>query len=382
MESPPTESLSPADESAGAESSVPSSAAASHPDSEERHPEQLEASPFAALAQVVELPPNVGEHEGTQPTPLGTVRLSPPALCFVRLLGGEALVPGAPVLELTNSLRGDTQWAWEIVWRDPPHSAVLTVASLAIEHDQLVFAWTPHSKTVSAHRLLRNCALRLSAGPHTHQLALRTPVDVAPLPVNSQGKLRRLPLRIADLPDRDRLRIELTQVIGLPSVGYDPTPVLNGSGGTAWVLSGPAPEDQVLRIRVDVASERSISLSTSAYYQWSSQQQPQRLVPTRVKRLLDQLIAQRQRTAHGLEVLDQSKNQRDLPRDQATFLLRQINLGQQQLAREEEAIRKLDGLLELCGQMNDSARIHFRVYFDAGGIEVELARSREPSADP
>src|SRR5690606_33894034 len=138
--------------------------------------------PFADFATTVELPA-LGASNKPNPAAgevmtLGSVKLEPNGLIFLRLLGGEkATTTGRSTLQLANANGGTASNEWEVSASDAKNNQVV-VAKLAYKDNQISFQWTPaaiESPPIAAG--LINCVLQLASGPKTHRVALRKPVE-------------------------------------------------------------------------------------------------------------------------------------------------------------------------------------------------------------
>ncbi len=307
---------------------------------------------------------------------LGKLDVRPETVCFAQLAGGEHAASGSKRFKMENANGGVDTRSWEIRLHDSTSSDGILVARLAIKDKKLTFQWQPAAGDQTAAGCLANCALRLSAESETHELTLRAPIQVTPFTVDLDRQMPKANVKLSDLPDGKHIKVEITTLKGFPNTSFDPSASMDATKGTAWLLLGKTGAERPLRFRFNSALKRTLVVTVAPYLQFSGQPAPppERYVHSQVLRQVAKLAQEQQAIFQAIEHLkklkDKTRNKRQ--QDQVS---RQIALGEQQLKLKQEASEKAAEFGKIYTKLHGVGVIHYRVVYDADGVQVELARS-------
>lgn len=159
---------------------------------------------FDGLVADIELPP-LGKN-AEEPVSLGKIDWDPKTAIELKLLGGDAVAKGNPAFTLQKDGQAEST-SWSIEMANKNKDAV-KLARVWADQGELKMQWKAEPRDKAS--LLRYCALRLSAEKKAHVVALSKPKLVAPLPIDVDMGLARVPLiKGALLPEPSLLRLQI-----------------------------------------------------------------------------------------------------------------------------------------------------------------------------
>jgi len=377
------------------------------PDTEKPKPPPKKPDPFGELASAVELPAPGGSagSEAVGPVSLGRLQLPGNASVDIELVGGEEVLKGDRGFRLNGSGNG----RWTIHFNDAarpgaePQQTELAQINLDAQSRALQFRWLAGSGSVApAHvRALRNCGLQLKVGGETRLLPLGNPEHVEPLQVNLQAGTARQNLPAGSLPDEELLRVEVTRLEGdFVKHKFEPESGIGGEEGVRIVFpnDGTVPTYGFL---VKLAARGSTArLEATAFMRLQQQQQagaqpgaapapaaaparaPARPRPAQANnevplnlRMLEQALQAQVRGKMVIEAkygtADQIKKNKRIPEQMKQPL-------QAQLDQANVAIGQLQILGDRCQKMQANGKIHYRVFAQIGGQQLDLVDTKQP----
>jgi hypothetical protein len=238
------------------------------------------------------------------------------------------------------------------------------VAKLAAKEGQLTFQWTHEAAKQPGAELLCNCGLSLSAGPDQHSVAFREPIVGEPLVVNLERIGSTVKWSIDSLPDPKKVFIEIARLDGeFLEHKFKQRQTLEGSDRTElWTGSAEDAMPLGLRIESDVSAQ-TIQIKALPQYQLKAMRQPQMLVKKDLAAIEKRLDGSRFIANKKLEAISKAKGE---------VAERQKNLTQVELDRVNVADEQLTELKSLIEGLDGKAKIHFRVFYDAGDGTIDL----------
>lgn len=324
--------------------------------------------PFVEVAKAVDLPslglPTKPNPMATDVVSLGVVKLEPDGVVFMRLLGGEKATAGKSTLTLATV--GNEQHAWEITAADAKAGSTV-IAKLALKDGDLSFQWTPEAtQNPPTYAGLINCALDLAAGPKSHRVSLRKPIEASPLAVNLERAVVKNEIDIPFAPDPSAVKFEILKVEGGVKATSDKTQ-FPAAKDSAFITFGDKPEEQLLMMKVDSLLKQKLTLSLTPHVKTDVGPQKFTLKQFNLQKL--QVTGQQQQVFAGIESMRKAK------RPQA-----QIDAAEKQMETLNEAVAKITAA-EAQLQAISTAQIQYRVYYEpADGEQIDLVTTN--SAGP
>lgn len=323
--------------------------------------------PFVGFAKVVTLPPleekGKALPDATKPLLLGAVKLPPKALCLINLKGGEnAIATSAKqkfVLEAGNNGTAERDWDFKLVTEGG--GTPVTVATLALQNDQLNFQWTDDAtKQLTAAPYLCNCALTMSAGMGSHVLALRQPITGEPLKIDLE-KPMSAKFKIDYPPNPKQIVIQLGPPEGpFPKFKFEKQELTAKTDNTMF-MTGPG--DDVMLMHFKMVSNMSgplLKIDALSNYQIHGMNKPEKYVKAKMNRLLsDAEAASRQALLQQQQV---NANINQIAPDRRA----QAEAEMKKLV-EDTAMQKAQAeqLMRLIKDVQGEGKLHFHIYYEA-----------------
>jgi serine/threonine protein kinase len=332
---------------------------------------QPPVKPFAGFGKVVSLP-EIGKSEPAAPFVLGPVQVPEKLICFVKLRGGTNACKGTPEFVLRNAKSGTDERGWEFFLTGSKGDGEFKVADMMLQDGKLQFQWTAEAASDSNAEYLRNCALSMNVGPEVHEVALRAPVTIEPLVINLDKVADVYRIDIDTLPDPTAVRLQLVKVEGeAPPSTLEPDAPVLALKGEQRIKFGQQAEEQVLELDLDVNTKRDIQVTVTPYFRWPLDEKPGKLTKaTASKAERFALLARQQLIA---ELTRMREIEKTLAANEKPIAAQQISLKEQQLMKVEGGVQAVERLKGLYQTINEKAQLHFRVFYDADGIQVDLA---------
>ncbi len=125
----------------------------------------------------------------------------------IQLLGGDTIAKGNPTFSLRKE---DSGKEWPIVMGEKNNDGT-AIARVFLDGGECKFQWTSDARDRAS--LLRFCGLQFSSGNAKHVTLLTSPKPVAPLLIDLDAAVNRLPRRFLSrefaLPDASLLRLQI-----------------------------------------------------------------------------------------------------------------------------------------------------------------------------
>lgn len=338
---------------------------------------------LASLPSRVELPePAEGGEDGL--VTLTPLKLEPHHTLELTLLGGEHILKGNPILRLQHAEGGTAERKWDVMLVDrtgPP----TPIARFDLEEEVLRFRWEPAGRKRTEAAQLMNCALSLALGTETHRLGLRQPVEAPAPTMNFAQGLTSIRWDIPHAPEATQCRLELISLEGpFPETRKYPSNSLNLSPTRQdyWIMVGEAPEDRGLTFRVETRARRQFELNiTSLLFegdtppQQVSQLRDARINTANRRRWLAASQTRLQQATQRLAALNTINPNSAGARTSQQELARQKNLAEVDLETAKVDAARIETIEQWASSMHDVGKLHFRVYFEFAGNQVDLLRT-------
>jgi serine/threonine-protein kinase len=353
-------------------------AAAEQPATEKPAAEKPEAAappaaPFVGFAKAVSLPklvpsPTDPPGEPLAPLVLGPCAVDDKAIVSVQLKGGEwAIRGGRQKFELAAADDGTALRDWEISLTGG-NTAKAVVASLSAKEGELTFQWTPEAKGQQNAALLCNCGLKLSAGPDQHEMAFREPIISEPLAVELDKPIT-VKWQLDLLPDPKHLYVTVARLDGdFTFHKFDKSEKIEASDDSTTIWTGSTDDAMPLGIRLSTtANVRGVEVKSSPLLKMANMQKPKPYQKQDINSIKSGLVRQRTSLTQQINLL---KGDNDIVKKQKSAAggrLEQLNAMVDQLDELTSTIDGLDG----------KAKIHFRVFYDAGDGPIDLLVTEE-----
>ncbi|MCO6456638.1 MAG: hypothetical protein J5I93_15170, partial [Pirellulaceae bacterium] len=334
---------------------------------------QPAVKPFEGFAKAVALPP-LPESGAGEPQALGPVRLPEKLICFIRLKGGANACKGTPEIQFRNANNGTSETEFEALLAGSKAAGdSLKVADFALRDGQLFFQWTAEAASDPNAITLSNCALTMNLGAEMHEFALRV-ADVVPASELNLSKPDTLKIQVANLPDPLGVRVQLLKTGGtLPPHVVEPDVPVPADNGEMKIKFGQTPEEQVLELDVDFDVRRDVQATVTPYFRWPLDEKPVKLTKATVTQASQSAATNRLQLVNLLNQMRQAE--KSVPAAQKALFGVELTKVEQQLAKVEAGVQSADRLRALLEAAGDNCQLHFRVFYDADGFEVDLART-------
>ncbi len=348
----------------------PAAPAPAQPPAEKPKPKEPEkkkpADPFADLKKTALTLPSLGEGAeaaaSLQPAALAVVHDDPEAGCFLRLAGGDVAHKGKEIFTLEPDDQGYRNRAWTIFvgLGDSGEINRAPIAKLALdEKDNLNFQWTPQASEQNAANYLRNCLLDITIGDKSKEIPLREPTVVEPLVVSLDKGGTREQFDLEWAPDPEQLQLEITSLEGpFPKHNFDPSAAIKAAGGRTAIMFGDPP-NQLMMLEVRATMTRKLGVTLAPFLKVGNQ--PVKLTLPGIQQAFAQASAQYQQ-------LNNMVTQKIGPAQRREQM--------EQLLPQQAAIMQGYGeLAEKASALNNTGKVHFRVFFLAGQRQVDVLKS-------
>jgi serine/threonine protein kinase len=349
-------------------------------DSPTAQSDPADAPVLAGIPSSVNLPDRENAIDG--PASLFPVAIPAGYPIQLELLGGDRILRGNTALRVEHAEGGTAERMWDVqlVAGNVPPTAI---SRLTLEEDSLTFQWLSASGQHPESAQLRNCILSFAAGSESHRMSLRQPVMVAAPTMDFERGISTVRWEILDPPDWERCQLEFLGLEGpFPETRQIPSPTLPEVQGEQWVLVGQQPEEQGLVFHVEVRRRRQLDLTLTSLLFTGDAPAPQLArrrearITTANRRRWTPAARNRMAQAEQRQIQLNSLNPqalRDRPAQQE--LARQQNLAQVDLAAAQQDAARLERIEQWASTMHEQGKLHYRIYFELGGHQVELLRT-------
>jgi DNA segregation ATPase FtsK/SpoIIIE-like protein len=245
--------------------------------------------------------------------------------------------------------------------------AQVPIARLSLdEQDNLTFQWTPESLEQRAANYLRNCMLNIQIGNDLKDVALREPAMVEPITVSVSKPNPRPPqIELPYPPADEQLQFEITSLEGpFPNHTFEPQSTIKAERDQMRILFGDPPA-QLLLVQVQTSLSRGrLGVALTPFINMGGQQV--RLKPGALEQAALAAQAQYQQANNMVTAKAGPEKVRKQVEAQLPVL--------QTLATQ------YGELAQKAGQIDESGKIHYRVFYTLGQHQVDLVRTDAPPA--
>ena len=331
------------------------------------------ADPFRELPAAVdlELLPATARHPVAEPYPsyaLASLHPKAGSVIKVKLLGGEAAIPGNGRFSLMPVENGPKETEWLVKFEADSQQSV-DVARIRFAQGVLSFGWLENAIAAEANQL-KNCALEITIDGKSRVLQLSKPLFVPPITVDLASGESSQTISRGYLPESDNLRLLVSALEGpVESICVKPKKVVKANGRADIDLHIGKANHIIVRIsyslkggqtKVDVeyfgkldGQDRLIPLKTS---EWKKLEK-QFIKSATMKKRLEAEIAKQKRAS--------------------TMLSRK----KQQLEAMNKRLEEATIFLKFLQAVQNNGQIHFREFIEAEGSRIETANTDTPSED-
>jgi hypothetical protein len=347
------------------------------------------ADPFAALPEVLNLPPN--EAGEMTPAPLCPLKTAPQQKVQLQLLGGDKVLASRDNFKLSPSLAKNNQWLVSLVKEDAESRPI---AKFAMDGNQLLFVWLEDSPQWKPD-WLRNCLLALDIDGQQQSRPLRKAVTVSPVALAAMHG--RQEIRIPSLPDRALVQVDILGVAGpapfnhsyavkpvLAKVGSDTALPLEAVHATLHVTFAPLASNNGLVVTnfwtvKPPPGGANVATARKKFTKGDEQVFTRKLLP---RGKLEQL-QERERQSLLQDQQQDEQLRAQFPRGFPPPIKAQLDARKLQREAEQQELsyyRSLGKLDALSTTLRDQVRLHFRVFMALANQRVELAHTESPKA--
>jgi serine/threonine protein kinase len=324
-------------------------------------------NPFEGLVSTVELPYFSGPLAASPATESVSVGSVAGETFRVELLGGDAAAPGPAKFSLAPASDG---WNLQLEGSKADPLQTIVVARLTRGDDGLAVQWLAEAAGNSEAGGLRNCVLKLSEGEFESRVALRNPAALEPLMIDFEKSRVVTQIDIEDLPDTENLRFEVTGLEGpFPKPEFEPAQAVPADKGLLWIHCGD--KEKLLHFKLMTIVRRQVQLTVLPYYQPSAEIKPLALTRHGFANSFGRAASREIFLGNGAKQLRDAAKKAKGADKQA--LEARAGVVEQELAALKPVVANLRTLEQLCGALNKTGGIHYRLLFDADGETVVLA---------
>lgn len=326
-------------------------------------------NPFRDLPLSVDLPP-----QAPAPSPIvwAVVHNRPEDQFFAALHGGDMAAPKpgqAFYLKPGKGGASTRDWEFYLRYSDDDETGRL-IARAEIVEQNLQFTWTEQApqEPVSLH--LKNCVLHLRSQGFEHSLALRKPVVAEPLIVSFDKRPKAALVELDDPPKPEAIRVEIDVLEGeFGDYHFDPEKTFPGSRGQTSILIGK-PAEPLFGLLVESDLKKRLELKQMPYFYNKLSERKVPITAASMKLAETKVVTEAERYR-----LQQLQLNTITDAEQRKALQEQITAVERQLAAAENTKKQFEQFKSIVEQVNNTGRIHFRVFVQTGTSQLELARS-------
>jgi hypothetical protein len=267
---------------------------------------------------------------------------------------------------------------WDVFAVEGPANRTV-IAQFGLQGGQLTFHWLDKAKDVDLAGMLENCLLQITINEQKAAVALRQPLMVKPLVLdldrgNVSGKCQ-----IPNSPDPANCRFEITGLDGpFPKHALFPPDSVPAAKGEQWILLGEQKAEQLLALHVESTMKRVHQVTITALSQHGDdpdatwlKDKTRRMVKSQRNQRLKELQADLAGLAAAVQQFDAADATKLTDAQKQTG-----NAAKARLERDSSLAIQLQKLEELCKELNDVGKVHFRVVYEVEGHPIELLRTQ------
>ena len=299
--------------------------------------------------------------------PLGRLHLREGAGLRLQLFGGPTALGSNRRYLVERQEAKDDASPWLIRLQSELPGSPKTVIDLArlgiAEENELQLEWLPEA-TADSIQALRNCVLAVRVNDDTAWISFGEPEPAEPLMVDfkkldSPRRTWRATMISDTLPETEALWIEVPRIEGnAPKLEFKPENTVRV--GETMEVRIARPEAALMRfdVKFTVPSERALWVDAQPMFKVPGAEHQRPLSAREVQRVGTQALQQQAGLEARLKAMPEKAPER------AKFV--------EQKARLDKAVAQLAELSNVCKELNEQARIHYRVFTTAGDRQVTL----------
>jgi len=334
------------------------------------------ANPFAALATSVDLP----DLSSSDLLTLGPVDAAAEAECTATLIGSEVGAVAGASFTMQDMGVSEKGHAW-IVSMTVDGAEPKTVGQFLLKEGELAFQWARGMETNEDARALRQLGLKMQSGANAHVLALKTPFFADPIVADFQRGVMRALFDLGWTGDQEALMVEITSFEGeFPAHEFKGDKrTMKAAGDSAFVFFGDG-DDKTLALKAEVSLTPKLQLVLSPIFKVKTEAKSLPFNASNAQRVGTGIARDLQDKKESLEAL-QTREKETSSASEAERLRTAIAKREAEVADLELAFNQMKKLSEFAIAVHDKGKIHYRVYYQVGDDQVDLARTEEPAAD-
>ncbi|MFC1757873.1 hypothetical protein ACFL2H_03775 [Planctomycetota bacterium] len=363
-------------------------------------------SPFEAIHQderFLDLPPienNLVAFTDVELAPLAAV----PQETELELLGMQEIL-GRDRFSLVNDSPDETTKTWSLmIETSGGFSRKYSLAVFSIRNGRLYFRWTRDAARSSECRLLKYCMIRIQVKEDGETFFLSRPESVNPIDkidLSRASSRIRIPIELEQCPDSELLKLQI--VFDLPGVAFHRLETLDPLSVNApnllTIFSGSDDNSQrLIDAELKFRTTRQMLLDMRCYeYRIANgvedrqaidlKPRSKRSLPSRnIAKLLNDLQRTKFQTSESLQRIDQRflaeqdvrrKQTLESTRKKLETKLASIDAERIKLEKSAATNQSTQQIREILATVRQSGEMHFRVFIDIEGNEVEIVKTRD-----
>jgi hypothetical protein len=249
-------------------------------------------NPFLELQPAIELP----VPSETEPFSLGSLVTDAEIPLTLALLGGNEVIREPSRFQLDPTREADQQ-AWRVLLigdkQNPDREQV--IAQVSVIDDQLSFQWNADAEQNPVAAQLCNCVLRCAAKDHTHDLRMRTAMEMNALEVSLLRPSISKSYRVPALPDAAIIKFQITGLNEpFPAHSLKPPEAIEADDGKVSVILGESADEQVATLEIETQVKRTLVVKCSAFFQLVPGMRPDPLTNSKFESVAGQVLRSQQ----------------------------------------------------------------------------------------
>ena len=333
-------------------------------------------NPFVELQAAIELP----APSDTEPFSLGSLVTDAEIPLTLTLLGGSEVIREPSRFQLDPTREADQQ-AWRVLLigdKQNPDREQL-IAQVSVVDHQLTFQWNAEAEQNPVTAQLCNCVLRCASKDHTHDLRMRTAMEMEALEVSLLKPSISKSYRVPALPDSAIIKFQITGLNEpFPAHSLKPPEAIEADDGKVSVILGESAVEQVATLEIETQVKRTLVVKCSAFFQLVPGTRPDPLTNSKFESVAGQVLRNQKvmyENVQRMRAINQKVDRNDPKKKRAE---NELKIAEAHLEKAAEVTQKFDILRELRQKLKDGGLIHFRAFYTVGGCEVELLKTVNP----
>ncbi|MCA9222460.1 MAG: protein kinase, partial [Planctomycetales bacterium] len=331
--------------------------------------------PFKEMPVAIDLPV-IQEGATPEPAVLGNLYSEPTDICFMTLIGGQHALKGSGEFTMANAESGTAERDWEISFKGAAGQSV--IATMSLRDNKLLFVWTDAGIAEPAAPQLMNCRIHMDLNQFAHDLNLRSTTPVEPVAFNLQKSRMSERVNLDTMPDPEYMKVEILGLDGpFPMFTKDPDQPMSATNGTQTLLFGEKPADQLLSVKIDSSVKgKAVELTFALMLKSPGSPRPIAFNAAQLGKMKQQVSASMQANNFKLtQIMEAEKKIKDPQQLNRLGVPAQKQLAEQlaqQLIEMEAGLTKIEEMVQATAS---GGSVQFRVFYDADGTQIDLARS-------